>query len=285
MQFTLGGIRTPKFKQLTAQYSSVSSFNALDYKIDESINLIEFAVQCTLPCKTCSDTVLTECLSCYHDLGISTETYYLTTNKFCYSVCPDGYYEDTITLECELCNSLCKTCEISSTNCTSCVANSTAKFLNLTASNVGTCLAACPTFSYADALGLCVPCESPCNDCSSKTLCNSCLSGFYMHQGECKAQCPTGTTIANSVTRVCDSCSSVCATCSGTVGNCLTCSADAAFYNSSCVAACPPPLVINAGLCANCNSLCKECSIRATNCTKCDTSSSYPYFHNYTCLG
>jgi hypothetical protein len=44
MQFTIGGIRAPKFKPTTSQFSSVSSFTSLDFKIDESINLIEFIV-------------------------------------------------------------------------------------------------------------------------------------------------------------------------------------------------------------------------------------------------
>ena len=72
MQFTIGGIRAPKFKPTTSQFSSVSSFTALNYKIDESINLIEFLVECTLPCKTCTVNVPTECLSCYQDVTIST---------------------------------------------------------------------------------------------------------------------------------------------------------------------------------------------------------------------
>lgn len=55
MQFTLGGIRAPKFSALVPQYSSVSSFTSLNYKIDESVNLISFVAKCTLPCKTCTD--------------------------------------------------------------------------------------------------------------------------------------------------------------------------------------------------------------------------------------
>jgi hypothetical protein len=78
-----------------------------------------------------------------------------------------------------------------------------------------------------------------------------------MNQGQCQATCPTGTTISNTITRVCDLCSSVCATCSGNINNCLTCSPDAAYYNNSCTSVCPPPLVVNAGLCANCDSICK----------------------------
>ncbi len=79
MQFTIGGIKAPKFSSLVPQYSSVSSFSASDYEIDEVVNLISFVVKCTLPCKTCSDTNLSSCLSCYQDITISTSIYYLSS--------------------------------------------------------------------------------------------------------------------------------------------------------------------------------------------------------------
>ena len=202
MQFTIGGIRAPKFKPTTSQFSSVSSFTALNYKIDESINLIEFLVECTLPCKTCVANTPTECLSCYQDVTISTETYYLTSRKFCYSICPDGFYENTITLECEACNSLCKTCEISPTNCTSCYSNATAKYFNVTSTNTGTCLPLCPTFYYPNGLNTCVKCESPCDDCLSKNVCKTCAKDYLMYNGTCNSSCPPGKiTIANTTSR------------------------------------------------------------------------------------
>lgn len=34
--------------------------------------------------------------------------------------CFDGYYENSITLSCEKCDSPCKTCDLYATNCTSC---------------------------------------------------------------------------------------------------------------------------------------------------------------------
>lgn len=63
----------------------------------------------------------------------------------CYSVCPDEYYEDENTLECEPCSSNCYTCEVTMNNCTSCNSNSTYPYLNKTAS---VCMNACPTFYY-----------------------------------------------------------------------------------------------------------------------------------------
>jgi len=86
------------------------------------------------------------------------------------------------------------------------------------------------------------------------------------------------------VTNKCDLCDSVCATCSLVVSNCTTCSADAAFHNSSCVSMCPPPLVIKNGICTTCDTICKECSLKSSNCTKCDTSSTFPYLYSQTCL-
>ncbi len=256
MQLTIGGIKAPKFSQAITQYSSISSFTSSNYKIDESSNLISFQVKCTLPCKTCNDTALSQCLSCYQDITISTSIYYMSSLSTCYSTCPNGYFADSSTLSCPSCNSVCSTCNITATNCTSCKVNSTTKYLYISSNN-GTCLSACPTYFYPNAQDTCVACESPCNDCTSKTICVSCISPFYMSNASCVSQCPSTTTIPNDATRKCDSCSSICATCSGNVNNCTSCSATAAFYNGSCVSSCPPPLVINTGQCGSCDTLCK----------------------------
>lgn len=158
MQFTLGGIRSPKFSQLVPQYSSVSSFSALGYKIDESINLISFVVKCTLPCKTCSDINLSECISCYQDITISTSIYYLSSLKTCYSVCPNGYFSDSSVLTCTACNNVCNSCSMVADNCTSCNVNSTLKYFHLSSTNTGTCLSQCPLYFYPNALNNCAAC-------------------------------------------------------------------------------------------------------------------------------
>lgn len=142
-------------------------------------------------------------------------------------------------------------------NCTSCKINSTLKYFFISTGNIGTCLSQCPTFYYPNSLNNCASCETPCHDCTSKTNCVSCVSPFYMFNGSCTSQCPSGTTVPNDATRKCDLCSPICATCSGNINNCVTCSADAAFYNGSCTVTCPPPLVINAGQCAGCDPICK----------------------------
>lgn len=158
MQFTLGGIRAPKFSPSVPQYSSVSSFSSLNYKIDESVNLISFIVKCTLPCKTCTDGNVSECLSCYQDITISTSIYYLSSLKSCFSVCPEGYFADTSVLTCTACSSVCNTCSMSPNNCTSCKVNSTLKYFYISTGDVGTCLSQCPTFYYPNALNNCAPC-------------------------------------------------------------------------------------------------------------------------------
>ncbi len=93
------------------------------------------------------------------------------------------------------------TCDKTADNCTSCNVSSAYPYLNTTA---GTCMGKCPTFYYPN-LGnspiLCILCESPCNDCTNKTKCLSCVAPYYFYNGTCRSNCPSGVTIPNNTTR------------------------------------------------------------------------------------
>lgn len=279
--FTITGMNAP----LAASSTSVivSSYDSGGYKIDENTSPILFAVGCTMPCRTCS-TNTSVCLSCYSNTAITSFVYYYSISSSCLSSCPSGTY--TSTLQCLDCNTLCQTCTVASTNCTSCVANSTYPYL-FVSSQTGTCRSQCPIYFYPDTSlnpVQCAQCIIPCSTCTSVSQCTSCTSGYYFYNNSCGTSCPSGLYIPNNSTNNCDPCSTQCSTCSGTVNNCIGCSGTAALYNGSCVSACPAPLVIYNGICSSCSNVCLTCFLTYDNCTTCNTSSTLPYLYGTTCI-
>ncbi len=262
-----------------SDYTVLTSFEN-GYMVDQSSNSIRFAINCILPCKTCTSNK-SACLSCYNNPDISSLNLYFPTNSQCLNLCPTGYYETT-SLTCLSCATTCLTCSILSTNCTSCNTSSANPALNLT-NSIGTCLSACPIYYYLSSIATppqCVPCDQVtyhCSICTAINLCSTCIANYFLYNNTCSNSCPLNTTIANNGTWTCDPCSSQCATCMGTLSNCTTCSATSAKYNGQCLSTCPYPLVIKAGTCDYCDSYCKICSIVSSNCTACYTTSSLPY--------
>lgn len=75
------------------------------------------------------------------------------------------------------------------------------------------CLEKCPARTYP-APEICLPCESPCDECETKEKCLSCSEGFYWYNEECPKSCPDGM-FPNDATRTCDTCNEACLTCYG----------------------------------------------------------------------
>lgn len=51
---------------------------------------------------------------------------------------------------------------------------------------------------YADLTqipNLCVNCVAPCLQCTSVSVCVSCVSGFLFYRGGCLGVCPVGVTV------------------------------------------------------------------------------------------
>ena len=49
--------------------------------------------------------------------------------------------------------------------------------------------------SYADtATSTCRPCVEPCITCSTLTLCDTCVNGYYLYESRCLLECPLGYT-------------------------------------------------------------------------------------------
>lgn len=105
MGITITGLIAPN--EEPTQYVRIRSFTAAGDKIDESINDVIFSAKCDLPCRTCSSTNTSSCLTCYSNTDISVEVLLHDAGDFCYEVCPDSTYENTLGTKCLDCSSVC----------------------------------------------------------------------------------------------------------------------------------------------------------------------------------
>jgi len=226
--FTISGFTSPTTDP--KDYTSVSSFLST-FMIDQNTSFVIFNINCTMPCKTCTN-VPTVCMSCYNISSVNTNNLYFSVNKTCLSVCPTGYYPST-DLICQACSSTCLSCSIISSNCTSCNSSSPYPALNIT-NNIGSCLTSCPNSFYLNKNATpqqCAPCDSTINHCLYCTdidVCTKCVPGFYLQNSKCVLTCLANVTIPNNSTWNCDACSIQCATCTNLINNCSSCSANAA---------------------------------------------------------
>ena len=108
MSFSVNGITAPT--ALPSDYSSIITQDSSGYKIDQSDNDIIFALECTLPCRSCPSDSPNTCNSCYSDVNISDFIYFDNTLNTCNEQCVDGKYENTATLRCSACDDNCLTC-------------------------------------------------------------------------------------------------------------------------------------------------------------------------------
>lgn len=131
--------------------------------MDQSQSDILFVLDCPLPCRTCSGTK-TNCTTCYNDTAITSNIYYFVAAGQCLTACPDGFFEEVAIFNCSSCNAVCKTCDIVSTNCTSCNTASANQYLNKSAAGWN-CLAVCDTGMYPNSNSECVQCVLPCKSC------------------------------------------------------------------------------------------------------------------------
>ena len=237
MGFTVSGFASPSTAPATASFSTLNSFDAGGFKIDESSNNISFSLACTVPCRTCSPGNATSCLSCYSSTAVTPSIFYHAASRNCYATCPATTYNNNATLLCAACDPNCLTCFNTPTFCTGCVSNSSFPFLNVTPI-AQICVSACSPGMYGSnstSPAMCVNCSTPCATCTSATTCLSCLAGFFFLNGTiCTTNCTPLVTIANNATKVCDPCQSPCRTCVGSVTNCTACNDPQVFFNGTC---------------------------------------------------
>ncbi|OMJ79471.1 hypothetical protein SteCoe_20479 [Stentor coeruleus] len=247
---------------------------------------------CSASCKTCSTSDLT-CTSCKGVFDLIANQcvcpIYCAScdiNGVC-TKCNDGWI--MINSVCTKCLAPCKTCDISTNNCKSCLGAHYYSIVN----NVGTCT--CPKsciicdqyswlctkcaseFYYKD--GNCYPCIFPCKTCTSDTICSSCINTLELDITTGKCNCPSNCAKCDTISLVCTLCkdgffmnSGVCypceASCKTCVTNALTCTTCFRDYELNAKSQC-------------CAVGCANCFLGATKCSECADKF---YYSNGNCL-
>lgn len=289
MGLTVTGFSSPNVIPPTLTYTTLNTFDAAGFKIDESSTNITFSLACNLPCQTCTPGNASSCTSCYSSTSITLSVYYHALTARCYTLCPPTTYNNNSTLQCSNCDDNCLNCLASPFFCTKCVPNSTYPYLNIT-SGSQFCVAQCSLGMYGSNSidpPQCVTCVSPCATCSSAVTCLSCLPGFYFLNGTtCTTNCTPLVTIPNDALKTCDPCNSICKSCAGNINSCTACNEPLVFNNGSCQTGCPPggTTAPNNGICTPCVSTCQTCSQSIFNCASCSLTSLNPFLVNGSCL-
>ena len=204
---------------------------------------------------------------------------YHGTSWSCLSTCPDGYFGNAMSKECEVCMvGDCKTC------------------------SGGTPCTACETGHYLVSPISCMDCIGSCEMCSTNTDCSQCASGYYIDTGPtaCKTcsdpHCTSCTSLGltcltcedeyfrNNISMACDPCSDGCKSCtSGTM--CTQCLPGSLALNNACFATCPDSYYPSNGVCLPCLTDCKNCT-SATDCSGCveDRYLYQPSYGTFQCL-
>ncbi|KAL4469881.1 hypothetical protein ABPG72_011102 [Tetrahymena utriculariae] len=189
--------------------------------------------------------------------------------------CINGYYLSNGS--CLKCDSSCKTCSASgNSNCIICSqANS---YISIMQNNQ--CVSSCDLSQgqYIDLSNpqqmYCRLCNISCQTCNSNSLCNSCLSGFYLNGNQC-IQCDNS-----------------CSSCNGSGPNqCLTCKQFSYFISVKLNGICTPQCDLSQAqfidsttnplqqYCMPCNNLCQTCN----NPSSCSTCIQGYYFNGNQC--
>jgi proprotein convertase subtilisin/kexin type 5 len=179
---------------------------------------------CALPCRSCSNTNSSICLTCY---SWSAQT--VIFGSTCIGACPIGFFQTVSSSVdiCSPCNSLCTICTGSSSNCSGCQ-NGTFLF------NSG-CFLSCPQGSYLSS-NICIGClQANCAVCN-ETTCTACMSGYSFFNFTCLVTCPGG---HYSNSGKCVLCASNCLVCSPVDGSCSACLPPNLLFTGSCYTSCP----------------------------------------------
>lgn len=191
---------------------------------------------CNEACSVCKGPLISNCQECKPDYYLQRES------NTCYSVCPQGFYNDTST--CLSCDFKCATCKNSATECYSCKFG----FFYFGYNNENVCIANCSlkTTYYGDSLSkTCKPCAGGCQACFGPSLyeCTACRIDpdtsipYYLYQPSksCLITCPTGYA-RNATSNMCVPCDETCLTCSQTdSAACTSCPVHLYLNEDKCV--------------------------------------------------
>ena len=284
---------------LLSQNNSCVTCNVQGYYQDTTSGTCNL---CDTTCQTCSASGPTSCSSC------PSGTYLLSSNHSCVVCNVQGYYQDTASDTCNLCDSTCLTCSTAGpTNCLSCPSSPSVTYF-LSSNN--SCVACNVQGYYIDTTtGTCNQCDSTCLTCSAagSTNCLTCPSGAYLDTSDntcnqcdstcqtCSASGPTSClscpaeAYLDTTHHTCSVCDSTCQTCNAFgPTDCLTCPSGTYLLSSnhSCVACNIQGYYANpaAGTCSQCDITCITCNATGpTNCLSC-SSGTYLLSSNHSCI-
>lgn len=233
---------------------------------------MEKCILCSDRCLSCTViNSITKCSSC------QTGTYLDTVTQSCKSCpigakscssptaiidCQSGYRKSSNSLYCTPCPSNCLSCPTSDTVCSSCA--------------IG---------YYLNTSSLCSQCNLDkcvtCGRSGSTVLCTSCLSGYFLISGTCRAcssncrKCTSATTCTVCNTEYFLS-SGTCSAVTTSVSNCQT-------YSSSTVCStCATSYYLSSNVCYPCSLLCSTCD--GPHFGRCSVCNSNAAFFNKMCL-
>ncbi|XP_039635568.1 proprotein convertase subtilisin/kexin type 5 [Perca fluviatilis] len=219
-----------------------------------------------MTCVPCDDN----CVSCDEHECYWCETDLFLSEGSCVSVCPDGFYGDEDTNDCEECHSACETCGgPEDDDCLSCEEG---KMLEN-----GECVSdheVCPIKTFRSDDGACEDCHTSCESCSGeeKNQCTTCAKGrFLTTQQTCVSKCPGGF-FASRLSGVCEVCPPGCLQCVD-AQHCTRCQstrkAQLFLQAGQCVQQCVRGYPAGQ-VCRSCAAGCASCGKNATHCLGCE---------------
>lgn len=127
--------------------------------------------------------------------------------------CNDGYYDNNVTEECQVCNTACTLCTTGLPN--SCTACSPLYYLLLSKT---TCYSTCPDFYYNFQIDFtCKECSLNCQVCLNSSYCSKCAASSLLYKQACVSSCPDGTySVVTASGGICNDCPTGCKTCKDT---------------------------------------------------------------------
>ncbi|KAL4502402.1 hypothetical protein ABPG72_011989 [Tetrahymena utriculariae] len=260
-------------------------------------NVHYLCISCDLSCLTCQDiNNLNICTSCL--------TGKILYNQTCLDSCPDQTYLSNN--NCLPCNSNCKTCTVSDTQCTSCyspftVVGTSCQCLKGNYNpNTKTCIECQQSQVYDDVNYQCVNCDTSCLTCLDKNntnKCTSCKAPLVLSNSSCVAQCPDHQYTDQN--QVCQNCDPNCLTCQTQSTNCKTCNLTFTLQNSECVClnsvydtqsktceTCASNQIYDSinQICVNCNTNCLTCQGLGSQLNTCTSCSPPLILYNSKCV-
>lgn len=224
---------------------------------------------CSYPCNTCGSgpSVCTSCVSGFNLIGTTciaacpTGAFprngvcicnqgFIFSNQ-CVAKCPTGF--GNVGGQCTECQSNCANCDGSANTCTSCLNGfaldqvsgvcqkaPSCQFGQFFSQSSNACRRICPanTFFYENVcLTACLSgyADNGVGGCVAVTPASGCSSPYFLSNGVCVSNCPSGT-YSDTQNRVCKSCSSNCFSCL-TNTFCYACNAGFDLNQGVCIAA------------------------------------------------